>query len=74
MVSDCGPTLDAIPAEEENLGQSDVVDFVNLSEERQQEFEQAVTGNNPEIDSSDWDDTRFVQYENRTYETMVAVC
>jgi len=31
-----------------SMGQ-DVVDFVNLSEERQQEFEQAVTGNNPEI-------------------------
>lgn len=52
------------------------VPFSDLSEQRQSEFERAVAGDRPGIESTEdaWIGTGFVRYRGTNYSTAVAVC
>ncbi|WP_435345054.1 hypothetical protein [Haloarchaeobius sp. HRN-SO-5] len=72
-VADCGPRLDVISGEHETIERSEVTTFSNLSTEQQRAFEQALNGESPEVDSSDWSHP-YVRYKNETYGTAIIVC
>jgi hypothetical protein len=72
---DCPPTLHVANASSEEVDEAPV-QFTRLSEQRQREFERAVGGDRPEVEStvSAWVATRFVYYRGANYSTAVAVC
>lgn len=72
---DCPPVLFVDEASPDEVD-SPPVQFSDLSERRQREFESALAGDRPEIGSTEdaWIDTRFVRYRDANYSTAVAVC
>ena len=72
---DCPPTQSVDRAQSEDVDDPPV-EFADLSEQRQREFERAVGGDHPEVESTAraWTDTRFVRYRGVNYSRAVAVC
>jgi hypothetical protein len=69
----CEPTLHPMAVNETESG-SEVIEYSNLSVERQREVEQAVEGQSPEINTSDWHGKGHVRYNNTVYEMAVGKC
>jgi hypothetical protein len=73
LQSGCEPTLHPMAVNETEPG-SDVIEYSNLTVERQREVEQAVEGQSPEINTSDWHAKGYVRYEDTVYEMAVGQC